>query len=215
MDQALEVLPSDYWRWWLLSNIPENSDSDFTWENMQLRTNKDLADTLGNFVSRVSKFCSAKFGDQIPMGAYGASEQMVMDELATRIAAYADYWEKIEIRKAASELRAIWVVGNQYWQSAKPWVQWTNNKQQAQTSILFAFNLVRLYAILSRPFIPDASDMILKNLGIEEQALDWPGDIATAMQALSAGHHFTITENLFAKITDATCEEMTIRFAGK
>ena len=51
MDQALEILPADYWRWWLLSHAPESSDSKFTWENFQSSVNKDLADVLGNFVS--------------------------------------------------------------------------------------------------------------------------------------------------------------------
>ena len=50
MDQALEILPADYWRWWLLSNAPESSDAEFTWENFQANVNKDLADVLGNFV---------------------------------------------------------------------------------------------------------------------------------------------------------------------
>ena len=35
MDQALEILPADYWRWWLLSHAPETSDAEFTWENFQ------------------------------------------------------------------------------------------------------------------------------------------------------------------------------------
>ena len=68
MDQALEILPADYWRWWLLSHAPENADSEFTWENFQAGVNKDLADVLGNFVSRVTKFCRAKFGEAVPAG---------------------------------------------------------------------------------------------------------------------------------------------------
>jgi methionyl-tRNA synthetase len=52
MDQALEILPADYWRWWLLSHAPETSDSEFTWDAFQAGVNKDLADVLGNFVSR-------------------------------------------------------------------------------------------------------------------------------------------------------------------
>ncbi|MDP7151894.1 MAG: class I tRNA ligase family protein, partial [Paracoccaceae bacterium] len=43
MDQALEILPADYWRWWLLANVPETSDSEFTWEQFQSGVNKDLA----------------------------------------------------------------------------------------------------------------------------------------------------------------------------
>ncbi|MEL7405085.1 MAG: methionine--tRNA ligase, partial [Pseudomonadota bacterium] len=68
IDQALEILPADYWRWWLLSHAPESSDSEFTWENFQASVNKDLADVLGNFVSRVTKFCRSKFGEVVPEG---------------------------------------------------------------------------------------------------------------------------------------------------
>ncbi|MBX9615666.1 MAG: methionine--tRNA ligase, partial [Caulobacteraceae bacterium] len=47
MDQALEILPADYWRWRLTAYGPEHSDSAFTWEDFQASTNKDLADVLG------------------------------------------------------------------------------------------------------------------------------------------------------------------------
>ena len=68
MDQALAILPADYWRWWLLSNCPETSDTEFTWELFQQGVNKDLADVLGNFASRVTKFCRSKFGETVPEG---------------------------------------------------------------------------------------------------------------------------------------------------
>ena len=68
MDQALSILPADYWRWWLLSHAPESGDSEFTWENFQTSVNKDLADVLGNFVSRITKFCRSKFGETVPEG---------------------------------------------------------------------------------------------------------------------------------------------------
>ncbi|MGR3625136.1 MAG: methionine--tRNA ligase, partial [Limimaricola sp.] len=68
MDDALDILPADYWRWWLLSHAPESSDAEFTWEYFQQSVNKDLADVLGNFVSRVTKFCRSKFGEEVPAG---------------------------------------------------------------------------------------------------------------------------------------------------
>ena len=83
MDQALEILPSDYWRWWLLANAPEGSDSDFTWAAFQAGVNKDLADVLGNFVSRVTKFCRSKFGEEVPEGGEnGEAEREVTAEIA-------------------------------------------------------------------------------------------------------------------------------------
>ena len=122
MDDALDILPADYWRWWLLSHAPESSDSEFTWDNFQSSVNKDLADVLGNFVSRVTKFCRSKFGEEIPAGGdYGQAENSLIDSLASQVKSYEKYIEKIEIRKAAAELRAIWALGNEYLQSSAPW----------------------------------------------------------------------------------------------
>ena len=51
-------------------------------------------------------------------------------------------------------------------------------------------------------------------LKIEGQALDWPEDVRAALDALPAGHAFTVPENLFAKIEDAARDRMAARFAG-
>ncbi|MCL5778022.1 methionine--tRNA ligase [Limibaculum sp. FT325] len=215
MDQALEILPSDYWRWWLLANAPEGSDADFTWESFQAGVNKDLADVLGNFVSRVTKFCRSKFGDAVPEGgAPGEAEAALTAELTRRLRSYEAHWEAMEIRKAAAELRAIWVAGNEYLQTAAPWSVIKEDAARAGAIIRVALNLVRLYAILSRPFIPDASDTMLRALGAEADAEAWPGDIAEALRALPAGHAFTVPENLFSKITEDARAEMAARFAG-
>ncbi|MDH3668262.1 MAG: methionine--tRNA ligase [Paracoccaceae bacterium] len=214
MDQALDILPSDYWRWWLLSNAPEGSDSDFTWGGFQTGVNKDLADVLGNFVSRVTKFCRSKFGEEVPPGGeYGAAEAAVVAELTKRLKAYEANWEAMEIRKAASELRAIWVVGNEYLQSAAPWAAFKEDPQRAAATVRFALNLVRLYAALSHPFLPDTAEAMLAALGLEQA--EWPKDIGTALDALPPGHAFTVPDNLFAKISDEMRAEMEARFAGE
>ncbi len=217
MDQALDILPSDYWRWWLLANAPEGGDSDFTWETFQTGVNKDLADVLGNFVSRVTKFCRSRFGEEVPAGgAYGEAEAEVIAELDRRLKAYEAHWDAIEIRKAAAELRAMWVAGNEYLQRAEPWAKFKTDPEAAAASIRFALNLVRLYAILSRPFVPDASDTMLKALGLEtDAAQDWPADAASALEKLAPGHAFTVPDVLFSKITDEAREEMAARFAGQ
>ncbi|MEM7178114.1 MAG: methionine--tRNA ligase [Pseudomonadota bacterium] len=215
MDQALEILPPDYWRWWLLANAPETSDSDFTWEGFQTGVNKDLADVLGNFVSRVTKFCRSKFGEAVPDGgAYGAAEAAVIAELTARMAALERHWETVEIRKAAAELRAIWVAGNEYLQEAAPWAVFKTDPEAAAATIRFALNLARLYGVLSRPFIPDASDRILTALGVRGDAGNWPEDKEAAFTALAPGQAFTVPENLFDKITDEAREDMSARFAG-
>jgi methionyl-tRNA synthetase len=213
MDQALEILPADYWRWWLLSHAPESADAEFTWENFQTSVNKDLADVLGNFVSRITKFCRSKFGEALPAGGeWGAREEALIDELNTRIRAYETFMEEKEVRKAAAELRAIWVAGNEYLQAAAPWTVFKTDPDQAAAQTRLALNLVRLYAVLSAPFIPDASDAMLAGMQTEDRS--WPGDAKAALQLLPVGHAFTTPEVLFRKIADEEREDWQQRFAG-
>jgi len=212
MDQALSLLPADYWRWWLLSHAPENSDSEFTWDNFQASVNKDLSDVLGNFVSRVTKFCRSKFGESVPSGGdYGPREAVLIEELNKRSAAYQTHMEAIEVRKAATELRVIWAAGNEYLQEAAPWAVFKEDPDQAAAIVRLSLNLIRLYAVLSAPFIPDASETLLTSLNASN---DWPDSIETAMTALPAGHAFTVPDNLFRKITDDEREDWAAKFAG-
>ena len=213
MDQALEILPADYWRWWLLSHAPESSDAEFTWENFQASVNKDLADVLGNFVSRITKFCRSKFGEIVPEGGtWGDQEQAVIADLTTRIRAYEAFMEAIEVRKAANELRAIWVIGNEYLQSAAPWTTFKENPDQAAAQTRLALNLIRLYAVLSSPFIPDAAASMMAAVHCDDDT--WPSDVTEALHMLPAGHSFTVPDVLFRKITDEEREEWQTRFAG-
>ncbi|MEM6375999.1 MAG: methionine--tRNA ligase, partial [Pseudomonadota bacterium] len=214
MDQALSILPADYWRWWLLSHAPETSDSEFTWENFQVSVNKDLADVLGNFVSRVTKFCRSKFGEEIPDGGRnGPDEELLIKALNTRIRAYEAHLDAIEVRKAATELRAIWVAGNEYLQAVAPWSVIKQDPDRAAAQIRLALNLIRVYAVLSAPFIPDAAAAMLKALQTDDDA--WPDDVTTALTSLAPGHAFSVPEVLFAKITDEERETWQMQFSGK
>ncbi|MGY6535143.1 MAG: methionine--tRNA ligase [Pararhodobacter sp.] len=214
MDQALSLLPADYWRWWLLSHAPENSDSEFTWDNGPAAVNPDLADVLGNLVSRVTKFCRSKFGEVVPEGGTaGAREAALMQALETRLRAYERHMEAMEIRKAAGELRALWVLGNEYLQEAAPWSVFKTDPEQAALQIRLALNLIRFYAVISQPFIPDAAERMMQAMGCNDWS--WPERLETALDRLPAGHPFTVPEVLFAKISDDARADWAERFAGQ
>lgn len=212
MNQALDILPSDYWRWWLLSNVPESSDSEFTWDSFQQGVNKDLADVLGNFVSRITKFCRSKFGEAVPEGgAYGAREEAVIEQLKDRLNSYEDNMTKMEVRKSASDLRAIWSIGNEYLQAAAPWTLFKEDPIASAVIVRFALNLIPFYAALSEPFIPDAAETMLTAMNAKKV---WPADVNMALNTLSSGHAFTVPDVMFAKISDEARDEMEANFSG-
>ena len=213
MDQALDILPADYWRWWLLSHAPENSDSEFTWDNFQASVNKDLADVLGNFVSRVTKFCRSRFGGTVPSGGtFGADEEALIARLASGLKAYETHMGAIEIRKSAAELRALWAAGNEYLQAAAPWTAYGEDPDRAAVAVRLAINLIRFYAVISAPFIPDASARILDAMNTSDTA--WPSDMGDALSVLQPGHAIDVPDMLFRKITDDEREAWRVQFAG-
>jgi methionyl-tRNA synthetase len=215
-DQALSEFPADYWRYVLMANAPETDDSSFTLEGFAGQVNKDLADVLGNFVNRTLKFTQSKFGDTVPVGGeYGPAEEALARALDERIKALTENFEAIQYRKALAELRAIWVLGNQYLADEAPWTAIKTDPERAAAVTRCAFSLIRLFAILSAPIIPTLSAKMLASLGLPENQ-PWPTEgAADLIRAIPAGHAFTLPDVLVAKIDDARVAELTEKYGGK
>ena len=218
MNQAIDLFPSDCWRWWLLSNAPETSDADFTWKSFQSCINKDLADVLGNFVSRLTKFTLSKFGTTIPVGAkYTEEEFRTIKEIEKVFTNYDDAMSKIEIRKAASHLRKIWSIGNEYLQRSQPWMKIKTNEAEAAKIIRFGFNLILFFSEISEPFVPETSGKLKSCLGKFNNKIQWPSfkeDFASIFEHIEFGESFEPIENLFTKIADPDALDLEKRFAG-
>jgi methionyl-tRNA synthetase len=216
MDDALELLPADYWRWYLLANAPESDDSSFTWELFAGAVNKDLADNLGNFVNRTLTFTSRRFGDAIPAGGTsGEADEQLQASLADAIKTYTAHLEDLQYRKATNALREIWTLGNGYLERTKPWNIVRDNPEEAAFSLRTAINLVRVFAVLAAPIIPATSERILAALGLPKTEGWISGDDAAAeLAALTPGHTFAVPEVLFRKITDEDVAAWSERFGG-
>ena len=217
MDQALELLPADYWRWHLMANAPESDDASFTLEHFASVANKDLADVLGNFVNRITRFCASKFGEQVPgEGAYGATEEKLIADLDAKIKSYTDNLEAMEFRKAFADLRGIWVAGNEYLQVAAPWTAFKTDPAAAAASVRAALNLIVLFAALSRPVIPYTADRMVAIFGLDpEEAGKWPTSAKAALEALKPGHAFAPADVLFKKIEDEQVAEWREKFGAE
>ncbi|MEM7709576.1 MAG: methionine--tRNA ligase, partial [Pseudomonadota bacterium] len=158
------------------------------------------------------KFCRSKFGEAVPEGGeWGDGERALVARLAEGLVAYQGHMDAIEIRKAAAELRGMWVAGNEYLQAAAPWSTFKTDPDRAAAQIRLALNLIPFYATLSAPFIPDAAAAMHDAMGT---APAWPGDVDAALTALAPGHGFAVPEVLFAKIADEQREMWAERFAG-
>lgn len=216
MDQALELLPADYWRWYLIANAPEGSDAPFTWEGFQSAINSDLANVLGNFVNRITKYTKSKFDGLLPAeGEAGEDEAWIENELNQRLPVLLSHYENMDFRKAAAETRAIWAAGNEYLTKAEPWVKFKNDKDAAAVGVRYGLNLVALFGILALPIIPETGRKILDAVNVPEDNRTFKfGDAKALLNALPVGQEIVPPDVLFAKIEDSQVEEWTEKFGG-
>jgi methionyl-tRNA synthetase len=217
MDQALDLLPADYWRWYLIANSPEGSDAAFTWEGFQAAVNSDLANVLGNFVNRITKYCVSKFDGKVPDGGEpGEAEAWITTELAERLPRLIGYYEDMEFRKAAAETRAIWAAGNEYLTKAEPWVKYKSGVDAAAVGVRTGLNLAALFGILCLPIIPETGAKILDALSVPDDKRTFRfDDIAALLDALPHGHAITPPDVLFQKIEDEQVATWTEQFDGR
>ncbi|WAL60964.1 methionine--tRNA ligase [Thermocoleostomius sinensis] len=215
LDQALEVLPADYWRYTLMASAPESSDSAFTWEQLQTKVNKDLADNLGNFINRILKFAASRFDGKIPAGGTpGAAEQQLEATCRDMVETLRHHLHHMEFRKAADTLCALWTVGNQYIDDRAPWALFKQDQDEAAVVIRTCINLIRIYAIVSSPFIPFTCDIICAALHLNESERRSSFTDVVNFQALLPDRPFDVPPPLFQKLDDDQIAELRSRFGG-
>lgn len=215
-EDAVKEFPADYWRYWLMSNAPESSDSSFTFDSFVGTVNKDLNGVLGNFVSRVLKMTSSKFAPEVPAGGeMETPEKELIAALQEKVDNYLKYLNSMEFRKALGELRAIWVDGNNYISATEPWTVIKENPERAAAILRVCINLIRIYAILSAPVMPQTSAAIMNKLGLtlENSSLK-DFSVAKEIEALQPGHKFEVGEALFERITPEKTEELKAKYGS-
>lgn len=217
-EDAVKEFPADYWRYWLMSNVPESSDSSFSFDLFAAVVNKDLNGVLGNFVSRVLKMTSSKIGNEVPAGGeLTAVENELIANLQQHTDDYFKYMNELEFRKALNELRAIWVEGNNYISVSEPWTVIKTDAERAAAILRVCINLIRIFAILSAPIMPDIAAKMFAKLHLD--AKDMPSlkgfDIAKEITAVKAGQPFEVGEMLFERITPERVEELKQKYGSK
>ena len=210
LDEALNIAPSDCWRYALMASAPETDDTDFTMARFADIVNKDLNGMLGNFVSRVCKLSDKNFGNLVPES--DEIDTKLKSKIDEKISELTDALEKCEFRAAVFALRGLWAIGNEYMTEREPWALVKNGDTESAKHVLnTCFQLIDLYARVSAPFIPDAAEK-MQNIFSVKHDLSWPTEFETR---IADGTEFTIPENLFERIDDARVNELTEKYSAK
>ncbi|MBQ5800834.1 MAG: methionine--tRNA ligase, partial [Clostridia bacterium] len=163
-DELAEEFGVDGVRYYALSEMPYANDGSITYENVINRYNTDLANNLGNLVSRTHAMTQKYFGGVVPAPA--EETELDKDLKATVKSAIDEAKACMDSYHIADALEAIFSMlrrANKYIDETTPWVLAKDeaNKARLGTVIYNLLEAIRVGAVLLTPFIPTTSEKIL------------------------------------------------------
>ena len=201
-DELAETFGVDAVRYYALSEMPYGSDGSITYEAVIARYNNDLANNLGNLVSRTHAMTKKYFGGVVPAPDV---KEPIDDEL------YAAVREGIDKSVAlmdsyhvADSLEAIFSMlrrANKYIDETMPWVlaKSEETKGRLATVIYNLLEVIRTAAVLLVPYIPSTANAIFGQLGTDKTEFDTVAKFGALESGKPLGEAFT----LFARIDEA------------
>lgn len=151
VDELIEIAGLDSIRYFLFRATPFGDDGDFSKEAVIERHNNELADKLGNLVSRVSALAEK----------HGLEEANIHVDISTLVKGVSEFIEKYEFDKALNEIFAFIDYWNQFAQDSKIWK--TKDKKDLYELVVG----IRTITIFLWPFIPDTCEKIAKTFGFK------------------------------------------------
>jgi methionyl-tRNA synthetase len=198
----LDKFGVDSYRWFFLRDVNYGQDGNFSWESMVERHNADLANGLGNLVSRILAMLASNYDGAVPRpgdpGAAGDLPAVVGD-------AVARYHEHMIAVRLTAGLGAVWDVisrANQYLVEKEPWKLAKDEAQKDELAgVLYASaELLRILAILVQPIMPSAAQRLWDQLGLTGEVADQRLPGAAAWGGLAPGTVTSKGEALFPRL---------------
>jgi len=157
---------ADPLRLYLVKEIPYGNDGDFSWERFEERYNVDLANNLGNLVSRVAAMADRYRGGRLEAaGAPGRLAEVAEEAVAT----YGKAMDRLALHEGAAAAYRVIDAANEYIAETEPWVLARDPAQAERlTGVLYdVTEAVRVAAVLLSPVMPGSSAEILRRMGAE------------------------------------------------
>ncbi len=189
-------------RYFLLREIAFGQDGNFTNEALIQRINSDLANDLGNLVSRTVGMIEKYFDGKIPADREETEFDASLKDTAKAVTEKVDtLLDKMLFSDALTEIWTLIRRSNKYVDETQPWVLAKDDSQKAKLANVL-YNLseaIRIVSVLIQPFMPNTPKLIWKQLGVSEgEATTW--DSAKTWGVLPADTVYTKGDVIFPRI---------------
>ncbi|MBS7633465.1 methionine--tRNA ligase [Candidatus Bathyarchaeota archaeon] len=199
IDEALELFPADYWRFFLMLSRPETKDTNFSWELFIEKVNSDLNDTFGNFIHRTLSFIHSHFDGGIPKPEQLDDDaKNVLAVVKEKLQFMAEEIEHCRLQSAANTLIGISRIGNQLLNEKEPWNLIKKDPAKAANVFYVASQIVKVLATASAPFIPFTAEKLWETLNLKGSVHEqkW----GSALEPFPQDHRILKPKPLFQKI---------------
>ena len=166
----------DALRFFLLRTFPFGSDGNFTNEMLISTINTDLANTLGNLVSRTVAMNQKYFGGTLAQGGAAAPIDEELKALAADVfEKYEKQMDKFQFSVALNEVFRLLDRANKYIDETTPWIlaKTEENKPRLLTVMKNLCECIRIAAILITPMMPETAQKIFDLLNVPDDARNW------------------------------------------
>ena len=204
LKQFLNYYPADYLRYYLVAINPYSQDDlNFDWDEFTNRINSELIGNLGNFVNRALGFTKKSFDGIVPEPTqYDEKDQEAHDKIIALSTDIGTLMKENHLDRALKKIMEFSSFFNQYFQHKEPWKKGPGT----ENCVFLSVNAARSIAIATSPFIPESSQKIWIQLGLEGKVTDCHWDDMSQL-GIKSGHSLGEASPLFAKVESEDIEK--------
>ncbi|OLE40638.1 MAG: methionine--tRNA ligase [Thaumarchaeota archaeon 13_1_20CM_2_38_5] len=192
----LNLYPADYLRFYLTLITPYSQDDlNFDWDEFAARINSELIGNIGNFVNRALGFIQKTLGEVVPNpGDLDSADKDAQDKITNLAKELTALMDENILDKAMKKILEFSANFNQYFQKKEPW-----KSGNSENCLFISVNAVRSIAISLYPFLPESSQRIWSQLGMNGNVSE-PRWSSISEIAIKAGHKIGKVSPLFKKV---------------
>ena len=232
-------IPSEVWRYYLISMRPETADTLFKWDDFTAKNNNELLANLGNLINRILVFTHKNFEGKVPKfneNKFNTEVDVTFLKNVTDLyKKYCELMEDTQLKDALKIFMEISSLGNQYFQVNAPWNLLKKNSEnydveKAETVFYVLCSFIRFLGAIAEPFMPSFSAKLYEILNIKydgnepillkviddfiEKNKEKEYEFLIKADLIKVGNVINKPLPLFKRISESECEDFKKRFDG-